>query len=64
MYEFRYQEAVAAFRRAVELSGSECDYVVNLSRVLSDEIVNKLPADERQGWETAWRKIDALFTSN
>jgi tetratricopeptide (TPR) repeat protein len=64
MYEFRFQEAVAAFRRAIELSGAECNYVVNLSRVLSEEIVSKLPADERQGWETAWREIDALFTSN
>jgi tetratricopeptide (TPR) repeat protein len=64
MHELRYQEAVAAFRRAIELSGPECDYVVNLSRVLSEEVVSELPADERQGWETAWRKIDALFTSN
>jgi tetratricopeptide (TPR) repeat protein len=63
MHEFRYEEAIAAFRRAVELSGPECDYVVNLGRVLSDEAVSKIPEDERQGWENAWQSIDVLFTS-
>jgi serine/threonine-protein kinase len=64
MYEFRYQEAVAAFRRAIELSGPGGNDVVNLSRVLSDETVSKIPEDKRQGWETTWRTVDALFTSN
>ena len=63
MHEFRYEEAIAAFRRAVELSGPECDYVVNLGRVLSDEAVSKIPEDERQGWENAWQSVDVLFTS-
>jgi len=64
MYEFRYQEAVAAFRRAIELSGHECNYVVNLKSVLSEKTVSKIPEDERKGWETAWREVHALFTSN
>jgi tetratricopeptide (TPR) repeat protein len=63
MFEFRYQEAVAAFRRAIELSGPECDYVVNLGRILSEETVSKIPEDERPGWENAWQSVDVLFTS-
>ena len=42
--------------------GRDCKYVVNLGGVLSEVTVSKLPEDERQGWETAWRTIDALFT--
>jgi tetratricopeptide (TPR) repeat protein len=64
MFEFRYQEAVAAFRRAIELSGPGGKNMVNLGRVLSDETVSKIPEDKRQDWETTWRTIDALFTSN
>ena len=64
MQEFRYKEAVVAFRRAIQLSGASCKYVVNLGGVLSEETVSKLPEDERQGWETAWRTIEALFQSN
>jgi tetratricopeptide (TPR) repeat protein len=64
MYEFRYEEAIAAFQRAIELSGPGGSNMVNLGRVLSDEMVSKIPEDKRQGWETTWRTIDALFTSN
>jgi len=64
MYEFRYEEAIAAFQRAIELSGPGGNNMVNLGRVLSDETVSKIPEDKRQGWETTWRTIDALLTSN
>jgi tetratricopeptide (TPR) repeat protein len=63
MYEFRYQEADAAFRRAIELSGPECNYVVNLGRVLSEETLSKIPEEERQDWVNAWQSINALFNS-
>jgi tetratricopeptide (TPR) repeat protein len=62
MFEFRYQEAVAAFRRAIELSGPGGKNMVNLGRVLSDETVSKIPEDKRQDWETTWRTIEALLT--
>jgi protein O-GlcNAc transferase len=63
MYEFRYQEADAAFRHAIELSGPECNYVVNLGRVLSEETLSKIPEEERQDWVNAWQSINALFNS-
>jgi serine/threonine-protein kinase len=64
MHAYRYDEAISAFRRAIELSPAGCNYVVNLAGVLSEETVSNLPSEERQGWETAWRTIDALFASN
>jgi tetratricopeptide (TPR) repeat protein len=64
MHASCYDEATASFRRAIELSPAGCNYVVNLAGVLSEETVSKLPDAERQGWETAWRTIDALFASD
>jgi tetratricopeptide (TPR) repeat protein len=64
MHAYCYDEATASFRRAIELSPTGCNYVVNLAGVLSDETLGKLPSEEREAWETSWRKMDALFASN
>jgi hypothetical protein len=61
MYAYRYDEATRAFGRAMDLSMSDCTYVVNLAGVLSEDSLSKLPSEERQRWETSWRQIDALF---
>lgn len=64
MHAYRYDEAISAFRQAIGLSPAGCNYVINLAGVLSDETVSKLPNDQHQEWEIAWREIDALFTAN
>jgi len=64
MHAYCYDEATASFGRAIELSPTGCNYVVNLAGVLSDETLGKLPSEEREAWETCWRKMDALFASN